>query len=74
MRSGPHGRSGNLIVAIKQARSFFPFPLLSVDFDNDSAFINEFVVSWCRSEELEVTRSRAYRKNDQAARRRRRAW
>lgn len=50
----------------QQARSFFPFPLLGVDFDNDSAFMNEFVVSWCRSEELEVTRSRAYRKNDQA--------
>ncbi|MER8402145.1 transposase family protein [Mesorhizobium sp. M1348] len=58
--------SGNVIVAIKQARSFFPFPLLGVDFDNDSAFMNEFVVSWCRSEELDVTRSRAYRKNDQA--------
>ncbi|WP_223217201.1 hypothetical protein [Rhizobium cauense] len=55
-----------MIVAIKQARSQFPFPLLSVDFDNDSAFMNEFVVSWCRSENLEVTRSRAYRKNDQA--------
>lgn len=27
--------------------------------------MNEFVVSWYRSEELEVTRSRAYRKNDQ---------
>ncbi|MER9319309.1 hypothetical protein NKI31_28125 [Mesorhizobium sp. M0659] len=39
--------SANVIVAIKQARSFFPFPLLGVDFDNDSAFMNEFVVSWC---------------------------
>ncbi|WP_234842836.1 transposase family protein [Sinorhizobium meliloti] len=58
--------SGNVIVAIKQARSLFPFPLLDFDFDNDSAFMNAFVVSWCRSEELEVTRSRAYRKNDQA--------
>ena len=28
--------------------------------------MNELVVSWCRSEGLEVTRSRAYRKNDQA--------
>nr|WP_259664103.1 MULTISPECIES: transposase family protein [Rhizobium] len=58
--------SGNVIVAIKQARWRFPFPLLGVDFDNDSAFMNEVVVSWCRSENLEVTRSRAYRKNDQA--------
>jgi hypothetical protein len=58
--------SGNVIMAIKQARSRFPFPLLGVDFDNDSAFMNALVVSWCRSENLEVTRSRAYRKNDQA--------
>ncbi|WP_292408840.1 hypothetical protein [Mesorhizobium sp.] len=28
--------------------------------------MNELVVSWCRSQGLEVTRSRAYRKNDQA--------
>lgn len=45
--------SGNVIMAIKQARSRFPFPLLGVDFDNDSAFMNAFVVSWCRSEDLE---------------------
>jgi hypothetical protein len=29
-------------------------------------FMNELVVDWCRAEGLEVTRSRAYRKNDQA--------
>jgi hypothetical protein len=58
--------SGNVIMAIKQALSLFPFPLLGVDFDNDSAFMNALVVSCCRSEDLEVTRCRAYRKNDQA--------
>ena len=36
------------------------------DFDNDSAFMNEVVVPWCREQKLEVTRSRAYKKNDQA--------
>jgi len=55
-----------VIAAIKCARSLFPFPLLGVDFDNDSAFMNELVVSWCRSQGLEVTRYRNYRKNDQA--------
>jgi hypothetical protein len=40
--------------------------LLGVDFDNDSAFMNERVVNWCREQGLEVTRARAYRKNDQA--------
>ncbi|MDX0568500.1 hypothetical protein GOD83_32390 [Sinorhizobium medicae] len=52
-----------MIAAIKCARSLFPFPLLGVDFDNDSAFMNELVFSWCRSQGLEGTRSRAYRKN-----------
>jgi hypothetical protein len=34
--------------------------------DNDSAFTNDVVVPWCREQKLEVTRSRAYKKNDQA--------
>jgi hypothetical protein len=37
-----------------------------LDFDNDSAFMNDVVVPWCREQKLEVTRSRAYKKNDQA--------
>jgi hypothetical protein len=55
-----------VIDAIARARELFPFPLRSVDFDNDSAFMNERVVKWCRDKELEVTRARAYPKNDQA--------
>ncbi len=43
-----------------------PFPLRGLDFDNDALFMNEAVVTWCRAAGLEVTRSRAYRKNDQA--------
>jgi hypothetical protein len=60
-------RDSSLVVGtIWQAQQLFPFPLLGVDFDNDSAFMNDLVVCWCRSQGLEVTRSRAYRKNDQA--------
>jgi hypothetical protein len=60
-------RDGTLVIdAISKARELFPFPLLGVDFDNDSAFMNERVVKWCREQGLEVTRARAYRKNDQA--------
>ena len=60
-------RDGNLVVeAIKRAQSLFPWLLRGVDFDNDSAFMNEIVVPWCRGQKLEVTRSRAYKKNDQA--------
>ena len=60
-------RAGALALeALQAAQGLFPFPLQGVDFDNDGAFMNEPVVEWCRAQGLEVTRSRAYRKNDQA--------
>ena len=60
-------RDGSLVIeAIKRIQSLFPWLLRGVDFDNDSAFMNDVVVPWCRDQKLEVTRSRAYRKNDQA--------
>ena len=60
-------RDGSLVVeAMKHARSLFPWLLRGVEFDNDSAFMNDVVVPWCREQKLEVTRSRAYKKNDQA--------
>jgi hypothetical protein len=60
-------RDGSLVVeAIKHVQSLFPWLLRGVDFDNDSAFMNDTVVPWCREQKLEVTRSRAYKKNDQA--------
>lgn len=60
-------RHGGLVIeALAVAQGLSPFPLRGVDFDNDGAFMNEPVVEWCRTQALEVTRSRAYRKNDQA--------
>ena len=60
-------RESSLVVeAINRAKSLFPWLLRGVDFDNDSAFMNDVVVPWCREQKLEVTRSRAYKKNDQA--------
>jgi hypothetical protein len=60
-------RSGELVIeALAAAAELFPFSLRGVDFDNDGAFMNEPVVEWCRRRGWEVTRSRAYRKNDQA--------
>ena len=60
-------RDGSLVVeAIERAQGLFPWLLRGVDFDNDSAFMNEVVIPWCRGQKLEVTRSRAYKKNDQA--------
>ncbi len=56
-------REGSLVVrAMERAQSLFR----GADFDNDSAFMNDDVVPWCRTQKIEVTRSRAYKKNDQA--------
>lgn len=43
-----------------------PFPMRGVDTDNDSAFMNQIVFDYCKERGLEQTRSRAYKKNDQA--------
>jgi hypothetical protein len=60
-------RDGTLVIeALTRLRTVLPFPLLGIDVDNDSLFLNEAVVGWCRANRVEITRSRAYRKNDQA--------
>lgn len=58
--------SAIVIEAIRSAVTLFPFTLQGIDFDNDSSFINADVVPCCRAAGLTVTRSRAYKKNDQA--------
>jgi hypothetical protein len=47
-------------------RPALPFPLLGFDTDNDSVFMNETIKGWCEAAGVEFTRSRPYRKNDQA--------
>jgi hypothetical protein len=43
-----------------------PFPLRGIDTDNGSEFVNEVLLTFCRTYAIEFTRSRPYRKNDQA--------
>ncbi len=43
-----------------------PFPLLGLDTNNDSAFLNETFLTYCSEQNIVFTRSRAYHKNDQA--------
>jgi hypothetical protein len=60
-------REGGLVMrAMERAQSLFPWVIRGADFDNDSAFMNDVVVPWCRAQKIEVTCSRAYKKNDQA--------
>jgi Integrase core domain len=60
-------REQSLIVeAITAVSARLPFPLLGLDTDNDSAFMNDTLWDYCQQKGLEFTRCRAYRKNDQA--------
>ena len=43
-----------------------PFPLLGIDSDNDSAFLNGQLWDYCGQERIEFTCCRPHRKNDQA--------
>ena len=54
-----------ILEALGIARKQFPFPLLGVDTDNGSEFINDGLIRYCRDESLTFTRSRPYKKNDQ---------
>lgn len=61
-----HRSQTNVSTAITHLRQRLPFPLLGIDSDNDGAFINETLNRYCRKERITFTRSRPYRKNDQA--------
>jgi hypothetical protein len=52
--------------AMDRLRARLPFPLLGIDSDNDSAFINDNLYRYCQQEQITFTRSRPYKKNDQA--------
>jgi len=50
--------------ALLDIKSSLPFPLIGIDSDNGSEFINSAMFKWCNEEHVQFTRSRAYRKND----------
>jgi transposase InsO family protein len=52
--------------AIDQVRRRLPFPILGIDSDNGSEFINADLLRYCRDHKITFTRSRPYKKNDQA--------
>lgn len=60
-------REGSLVAdGLERLRSAMPFPLRGIDSDNGSEFINEAVVAYCMKYNIEFTRARPHRKNDQA--------
>lgn len=50
---------------LRLGRERLPFPLLGLDTDNGSEFLNYLLLGYCEREEITFTRSRAYKKNDQ---------
>lgn len=59
-------QAGLVTEALEQLQATMPFPLRGFDSDNGSEFLNETMIAYCEDRGIEFTRSRPYRKNDQA--------
>jgi len=55
-----------VVAALEEIRLGLPFALLAIDSDNGSEFINHHLVRWCAKHGVKFTRSRPYKKNDNA--------
>jgi len=55
-----------IVQAVADLQGMFPFPLVVFDSDNGSEFINHDVADWLQARDIVQTRSRPYKKNDQA--------
>jgi IS30 family transposase len=56
----------HVFAALETERRRLPFPLLGIDSDNGSEFINDELKRYCDTEKLTFTRGRVGRKNDNA--------
>src|SRR5580700_8094039 len=60
-------REGSLVVeTLDRIRAGLPFALQALDVDNGTEFVNDRLIEYCLGHGIELTRSRPYRKNDQA--------
>jgi hypothetical protein len=50
--------------AVQRVNQRLPFPLLGLDSDNGSEFINQYLNNYCQQKRITFTRSRSYKKND----------
>lgn len=53
-----------VFTALTEIRARLPFPLLGIDSDNGSEFINAHLLRYCQQEKITFTRGRAGKKND----------
>jgi hypothetical protein len=60
-----HRSQAAVVQALDRAQVLLPIPMLGLDTDNGSEFINVELLAYCERARLTFTRGRAYRKNDQ---------
>jgi hypothetical protein len=63
-RSLPDKTAKCVLAALNDIARKMPFPILGVDSDNGSEFINDQLLDWCRGREITFTRARPGNKND----------
>ncbi len=56
----------HILGALKTAVDEIPYEVTGLDFDNGTEFLNKAVIKWAGQMEIFFTRSRPYKKNDQA--------
>jgi len=56
----------HILAALKAGVEAVPFEVTGLDFDNGSEFLNQAVITWAAQMQIFFTRSRPYKKNDQA--------
>jgi hypothetical protein len=56
----------HILTGLKTAVHEIPYEVTGLDFDNGSEFLNKAVIAWAGQMEIFFTRSRPYKKNDQA--------
>lgn len=56
----------NVVAAIKDIQSSLPFEIHGFDCDNGSEFLNDHLIRYLKGQKISLTRSRPYRKNDNA--------
>lgn len=59
------GETG-VVAAIEDIRRNLPFALVGVDSDNGSEFVNHHLLRYCRVNDIQLTRGRPYKKDDNA--------
>ena len=55
-----------IVAALEDMRQALPFRLRGIDSDNGSEFLNHHLVSYCRTQQIQFTRGRPYKKDDNA--------